>query len=126
MEKEEIRFKIKSIAKEFGEKVFGAKVQVISHFDTDGITSASIMAKTLKELDISFSLKIMKNLEKEFIEAIPKNNIVIFLDLASGSLEEIKNAKIREVFIIDHHEIPNYKVSENIRIINPEINKKEF
>ena len=93
------------------------EAHIISHFDTDGITSASIMVATLKRLDKKFSLKIVKNLDEKFISKLPKDKMIVFLDLASGSIDHIKNANLNKVFIIDHHEITK-KIPENIRIIN--------
>jgi len=83
------------------------EIQIISHFDTDGISSATIMLQTLKNLDKKFSVKIVKSLEEQFIYDLPKEKITIFLDLASGSLIPIKKSgmNLSEVFIIDHHEI---------------------
>jgi len=54
---------IKLMSKKFIEAIEKKDIQIISHFDTDGITSATIMIKTLKELDKRFSVKILKNLE---------------------------------------------------------------
>jgi RecJ-like exonuclease len=100
------------------------EIQVISHFDTDGITSAVIMIQSLKKTDRKFSLKILKNLTKEFIITLKKDKPVLFLDLASGSLETIKNCGLEEVFIIDHHEIDS-EIPEGISIINPQLTTKQ-
>ncbi len=126
MEKEEnyLEIEIKLIVEKFLEISKDKEIQIISHFDTDGITSATIMIQTLKKLDKKFSLTIVKRLEKEFIYNLPKNKLTLFLDLASGSLNHIINAKLKDVFIIDHHEIIQ-KVPEEINIINPELNEKQ-
>ncbi len=115
---------IKQVAKEFLEISKEKEIEVISHFDTDGIASASILTKTLKKLDKRFSVKIIKRLEKEFIEKLPKEKVILFLDLASGSLDYLRDSNIKNIFIIDHHEI-SQEVPENIRIINPEIHEKQ-
>ena len=67
MQKEEniLTNRIKLVAKEFLEKIQDKDIQIVSHFDTDGITSAAIMIKTLKKLDKTFSVKIVKNLEEQ-------------------------------------------------------------
>src|SRR3989339_648907 len=65
---------------------------------------------------------IKKNALK-FLE-ISKDKIIIFLDLASGSLHHIKNSNLKNVFIIDHHEISE-EIPGEINIINPELNNKE-
>ncbi|MBR9701395.1 DHH family phosphoesterase [Candidatus Pacearchaeota archaeon] len=126
MKKEEISLeaKIKYVAERFVEEIQDKEIQVISHFDTDGITSAAIMIKALKKLDKKFSVKIMKSLEKEFIETLDKDKLTIFLDLASSSLEIIEKHFTKEVFVIDHHEIIQ-EVPERINIINPQLHSKQ-
>jgi len=101
------------------------KIQIISHYDTDGVTSAAIMAKALQKLDKNFSVKIIKQLEKETIEKLPENRILLFLDLASGSLGHLNKIK-NQVYILDHHEIEkNQKIEDNIHIINPYLHDED-
>jgi RecJ-like exonuclease len=123
-EDEILEKEIKSFVEEFMKKLDNQEVSIISHFDTDGITSASIMIQTLKRLDKRFSLRIVKSLDEKFINELPKEKLTLFLDLASGSIDQIKNANIKNVFIIDHHEI-NQKIPENVRIINPQLTNKQ-
>ncbi len=126
MEKEEnhLEIEIKTIAEKFLEKSKDKEIQIISHFDTDGITSATIMIQSLKKLDAKFSVKIVKRLEEEFIYELSKDKITLFLDLASGSLNHILKAGLKEVFIIDHHEIIQ-EIPNEINIINPELHNKQ-
>lgn len=115
---------VNKTVEKFLESIKDKEVFVVSHFDTDGITSASIITQTLKKLDKRFSIKILKTLDDEFLETIPKNKVVLFLDLASGSLEKIAEKNFKEVFIIDHHEIDS-EVPDSINIINPQLGNKE-
>ena len=124
MEEVTLETKIEVTARRFLEVSKGKEIFVVSHFDTDGITSAALMTKTLKKLDKRFSLKIVKSLSKEFIDSLPKNKVILFLDLASGSLEHLKNSEIEEIFIFDHHEIIS-EVPEKINIVNPELHDKQ-
>ncbi|PIN90383.1 hypothetical protein COU57_03620 [Candidatus Pacearchaeota archaeon CG10_big_fil_rev_8_21_14_0_10_32_14] len=106
------------------------QVNIISHFDTDGITSATIIIKTLKEIDVPFTLKILKNLDEKFIFSLPKDEIILFTDLASGSLHHIENSNLNKenIFIIDHHEIPkkfDESLLKSINILNPQLGTKE-
>ena len=104
----------------FLNKIQGKSIKIISHYDTDGIISASIMAKTLKRLDRKFTIKIIKQLDKEQIEQIKKSakkEILLFLDLGSSSLEELNKLE-SDIFIIDHHEISG-ESGKNIVFINP-------
>lgn len=119
-----LEWKIKTIAKSFLQDIEDENIQIISHFDTDGITSATIMLKALKRRDQKFSLKIVKSLTKEIIDKLDKNKITLFLDLASGSLDHIKEAELKKTYIIDHHEI-NQEIPLNVEIINPELWEKE-
>ncbi len=126
MEKEgdSLKIEIKVIAEKFLEKSKDKEVYIISHFDTDGITSATIMIKTLKRLDRKFSVKILKTLEEQFVYDLPKDKLILFLDLSSGSLNYIEKSGLKDVFIIDHHEIIQ-KIPENVNIINPELYDKQ-
>ncbi len=102
--------KIKLLAKE-------KEIKIISHFDTDGITSAAIVSKALSRKGIKFSLEIVKGADEKFIEDLGENNALIFLDLASGNLNDLKNKKT-EIFILDHHEIVQ-EIPPNVFMINP-------
>ena len=119
-----IKNEIQPIVNKFLEESKDREIQIISHFDTDGITSAAIMIQTLKKLDKKFTLKIVKSLEGQFIRKLPKDRINLFLDLASGSLHHLKNSKLKNIFIIDHHEISS-KIQKNINIINPQLKNKQ-
>ena len=114
---------VELFAKEFIEFSKGKPVRIVSHYDTDGITSAAILIKTFKRLDKKFSVRIVKGLEEEIIkkelERQP-NEILIFSDLASGSLDYFQNIA-EPVFIIDHHEINKEKINDKIKIINPHL-----
>lgn len=98
-------------------------IKVISHFDTDGITSAAIFTRALQRWGKSFSIEIVKGLEPEYILSLPESSVLIFLDLASGSLDYLKN-KNTDVFIFDHHEIVQ-EIPQNVFMVNPIIEKEE-
>ncbi len=106
----------------FLEKIKHSKLLVISHFDTDGITSAAIISKTLGRLEKQFSLRIIKGMDDEAILSIPKEVLVIITDLGSGSLEKLGIMK-NEFLIIDHHEISG-EVPNNVTIFNPFLEKE--
>ncbi len=114
---------IKEKADLFIKKSENQVINIISHFDTDGITSAAIIAKALKRIDKPFTIKILKQLESENFNQFPKKGILLFLDLGSSNLEEISKLQV-PTFIIDHHEITS-KVPENIEIINPHLINNE-
>jgi RecJ-like exonuclease len=123
-EDEILEKEIKLFAEEFLQKLDNKEVHIVSHFDTDGITSASIIISTLKKLDKKFSIRIVKSLDEKFIHELPKDKLILFLDLASGSLNHIKKANLSNVFIVDHHEITK-NIPEGVRIINPHLINKQ-
>lgn len=100
-----------------------SKIRIISHYDADGITSAAIFARAMQRWGKKFTLQVVKGLEEEFIRNLPENEILIFLDLASGSLDYLSNKK-NKVFIFDHHEITQ-RIPENVTLINPLLQNHE-
>jgi single-stranded-DNA-specific exonuclease len=124
MEKRGLEETIKENAKKFLELSKDKEIFVVSHFDTDGVTSGTIMLKTLKKLDRKFSLTILKSLDETFILNLPRNKLIVFLDLASGSLEHLSQTDIKNIFIIDHHEITK-EIPNNIIITNPQLIDKQ-
>jgi RecJ-like exonuclease len=115
---------IKKITEKFLKESENKEIIIISHFNTDGIASATIMLQTLKKLDRKFSVKIVKNIKKEFISKLPKNKIFIFLDLNSSNIDHILNEKLENTFIIYQDKI-NISIPKGIDIINPELVNKQ-
>jgi len=109
---------IKEAVRRFVESSKSSKVQLISHFDTDGITSAAIMSKALSRARVNFSLKIVKSLNDDFVKSLPSESLIMFLDLGSGSMQLFSHLK--EVYIIDHHEIKT-DFLPNTLLINPHL-----
>ncbi|MDP1695419.1 MAG: DHH family phosphoesterase [archaeon] len=114
---------IKEAVKKLDELSKQKKICVISHYDTDGITSAAIISRALSRWNKQFSIKIIKGIEEEIINALPEKEILLFLDLASNSLDYLAK-KNTEIFILDHHEITQ-EIPQNVTIINPLIFKEE-
>ncbi|MFW6283744.1 MAG: DHHA1 domain-containing protein [Minisyncoccales bacterium] len=103
----------------FLEKSEDKVVKIVSHHDTDGITSAAIMAKTLKKLDRQFTIKIVKRLEEEHIKT-NKNEILLLLDLGSSYIEKLGENS----FVIDHHETIG-DPKDDVTLINPYVEEKD-
>jgi Single-stranded DNA-specific exonuclease len=87
-------------------------LRVYSHYDADGVSSASIIASFLSRLNKRFHLTFLKQLD---INEISKNNgeLVILSDLGSDGL----NPENFEVILVDHHEPPGN--NKNIINLNP-------
>jgi len=114
---------VEKFTKEFLESTKNKPIRLISHFDTDGITSAAIITKTLQRLDKKFTVRIVKSLDEEIIKkelSRQPREVIMFTDLASGSLEYF--TKLQEpIFILDHHEIHKDQLNEKIKIVNPHL-----
>lgn len=126
MEKEEVSLEeqIEKIARKFLDIPQNSGIQIVSHFDTDGITSAAIMILTLKKMDKPFTLKIVKSLDEETIKNLSKDKATVFLDLASNSIHHIIKHGLKNVFIIDHHQIIQ-NIPDEINMINSELHGKQ-
>ena len=114
---------IEEFTNKFLEKTKDQGIHLVSHFDTDGITSAAIFSKTLTRLNKQFSIKIIKQLTEKEIQTFPLDKIIFLLDLGSNSLTELGKLE-NEIFIIDHHELETKDIPENIHLINPHYLKK--
>ena len=117
---------IKNLANDFISSTKDKEIIVISHHDTDGITSAAIITKALYRLNKKFSIKIVKQIESEVIKEIKilsQNKIILFLDLASNSFNYLSEIG-GDIYIIDHHEIIT-EIPKNIKIINPHLFNEE-
>jgi len=88
-------------------------IEIVSHFDTDGVTAAAIMTQTLKRLDKKFRINIVKQLDNEYIDELKKRNIdmLMFLDLGSAFIDSLKDIQC-PIFILDHHEMHSIAESD--------------
>ena len=97
----------------------GSRVQVVSHLDADGLTSAAIMLETLRRRGIAYDLRVVHNIDEEEGRAIAelKADRVIFVDIGSGQLDALSSLSSK-VLILDHHETDT-QAPENFVHINP-------
>lgn len=108
---------IDKFSKIFLEKTRGKRIHLISHFDTDGISSAAIASKTFERLNYQFSIKILKQLDDKEIDSFPEDKVIVLFDLGSNSLNKLADSG-KEIFIIDHHELETKDIAENINLLN--------
>ncbi|RLE51404.1 MAG: hypothetical protein DRJ21_00165, partial [Candidatus Methanomethylicota archaeon] len=68
-------------------------VTVISHLDADGLASAGIIGSVLERLNISFKIRVIKQLTEESLEELKSENAnsIIFTDLGSGQKDLISS-----------------------------------
>lgn len=97
-------------------------LRIISHLDSDGITSASIIIKTLVRENKKFVLSIVKQLNETVLKELSFENFntIMFTDLGSGYITLInKYLKDKKIFIFDHHEPESN--DDNIVHVNPHL-----
>lgn len=102
-------------------------VRIFSHFDADGLTSASIFIKAMIRENINFHLSVEKQLTKEVIGRmeIDESNILVLLDFGSGQVKELSEIlKKTKVLILDHHQ-PSELSHPNLLHINPLLLKED-
>ena len=105
--------KIENISRELKKKFSSdGIIHIITHLDTDGLTSGAILIKILKQYDQRFSITILKQLEDSIIDELEEKaskqkwKAVVFLDLGSNKLSKIRTlSKTVPVFVLDHHEM---------------------
>jgi single-stranded-DNA-specific exonuclease len=99
-------------------KTTDSLIQIVSHLDADGLSSAAIMASILIQLKKDFQITIVKMIKPDIIELLEKRKpkLVIFTDIGSGYLDILKEIE-SDLIILDHHEIEG-SVSENMIHIN--------
>lgn len=111
------------LAKKAAEEIMKAeRIEVVSHFDCDGIASAAIISKALERAGKTFGMNIAKQIKPELIEKIREKNpeLVIFTDLGSGYMEDVEKLDCK-IIISDHHVIKKDTKNKNIIHINPEL-----
>jgi single-stranded DNA-specific DHH superfamily exonuclease len=96
-----------STAKQVSETILKySNVRVVSHNDTDGITSAAIICHALLRENICYHATIVSRLDESVIEdvnnTISEGDLVIFCDMGSGQPDLISNVS-EDTVVIDHH-----------------------
>ena len=98
-------------------------IRVITHLDTDGLSSGAIITHTLKKHNQNFWLSTVKQLEDGMLDKLlveaqkQKWKALFFLDLGSSKLNKIKEfARHLPLFVIDHHELdPLFEQEDSLR-----------
>uniref|UniRef100_A9A757 Phosphoesterase RecJ domain protein n=1 Tax=Methanococcus maripaludis (strain C6 / ATCC BAA-1332) TaxID=444158 RepID=A9A757_METM6 len=98
--------KFNQITGKIKEKIenYDGLIRIVTHHDPDGLTSGSIVLKTLIRLNKNAQMTILEHLSKESIEELAKENdkMFIFCDMGSGQIEFINNFGFNAI-ILDHH-----------------------
>lgn len=107
--------------KKASEKIisFNKEIHIVSHLDTDGIASAAIIASILIELDKTFQISFIKEIDDKTIEDIKSKDpqLVIFTDIGSGYIDHLNKINA-DIIILDHHEVVG-KLTKRMIQVNP-------
>lgn len=95
-------------------------IHVYSHFDTDGLTSASIIAKALIRENKEFDINIFPTLGENQMQVIegPPSECVLVTDLGASYIKRF-DAMSCDVIVLYHHEIIDE--AERICYANPHL-----
>ena len=104
------------------------KIAIIADYDVDGSTSAAIMYKFFKEINIELLLEIPNRLDegygpnKKIMNKLKKQNtnLLFTLDCGTNSFEVLNDKEYQDIdiIVIDHH-ISDFKLPEVYSLINP-------
>ena len=104
------------------------KIAIIADYDVDGSTSAAIMYKFFKEINIEVLLEIPNRLDegygpnKKIMNKLKKQNtnLLFTLDCGTNSFEVLNDKEYQDmdIIVIDHH-ISDFKLPEVYSLINP-------
>ncbi len=96
-------------------------IKIVSHFDADGICAGAIIYKTLEYLCKDFEITFIKQLGiDEIIELSHEHNsMLIFADIGSGQLSQIKEHIQIPVVVVDHHPPDTSCTWDNLYHLNP-------
>lgn len=94
-------------------------IQIITHIDCDGITSGSIITKSLIRAGAKVTAKTAKEMSHEVIRQMRSDgrDFYIITDLGGGFAGQLDEALGNNWFVLDHHEIPPEE-HDNPRVIN--------
>jgi len=97
----------------------GKNISVITHLDCDGITSGSIVTKSLIRAGAKCTVRTVNEFSKNILEKMKSDSrqFHIITDLGGGFAKDIDNALGEEWIIVDHHQIPQEEF-DNQKVIN--------
>lgn len=109
---------LSSPVEEFGDM---ERVRIVSHYDADGISAASIILACSLRAGKKPHLSIVEQIRPRVVEKLneenPKN--VIFTDLGSGHLSLVNKINSERTIVLDHHHIEG-ELEESLHV-NPHL-----
>ncbi len=97
----------------------GKNISVITHLDCDGITSGSIVTKSLVRSGAKCTVRTVNEFNKNLIDRMKNDSreFHIITDLGGGFANELHLGLDDNWIVVDHHQIPDEEF-DNERVIN--------
>jgi single-stranded DNA-specific DHH superfamily exonuclease len=94
------------------------RLRIVSHYDADGIAAGATAAGGLATCDRQFHLTMAKGFGPDLVDRLKKegNDIVLFLDMGSGQIEELEELA-GSIVVLDHHK--PVRKSKKVLQVNP-------
>src|SRR3989338_3048313 len=128
-DKEKIKafeFLVAEAAEKFSQINKSGTIRLVSHLDADGLSSASIIVKTLLRENRKYCLSIVHQLTEEVAMqlAAESYSYYVFTDLGTGQFDILKRHLAdcgKSLFILDHHHLQKEFAAENVVHVNPHL-----
>jgi RecJ-like exonuclease len=97
----------------------GRNISVITHLDCDGITSGSIITKSLIRSGAKCTVRTVNEFNKNLVDRMKNDSreFHIITDLGGGFAKELDSGLDDNWIVVDHHQIPEEEF-DNERVIN--------
>ena len=97
----------------------GKNISVITHLDCDGITSGSIVTKSLIRSGARCTVRTVNEFSKNLVDKLKKDfrDLHIITDLGGGFAKDLDEGLDDNWIVVDHHQIPEEEF-DNQRVIN--------
>jgi single-stranded-DNA-specific exonuclease len=97
----------------------GRNISVITHLDCDGITSGSIVTKSLIRSGAKCTVRTVNEFNKNLVDRMKNDSreFHIITDLGGGFAKELDAGLDDNWIVVDHHQIPEEEF-DNQRVIN--------
>lgn len=97
----------------------GRNISVITHLDCDGITSGSIVTKSLIRSGAKCTVRTVNEFNKNLVDKMKTDSreFHVITDLGGGFAKELDSGLDDNWIVVDHHQIPEEEF-DNERVIN--------
>lgn len=95
-------------------------IQIYSHYDADGLSAASVVAKVLARAGKEFRVTIFTSLEEESMQVIKEciYDCILITDLGASYIKELEKLD-KNVIVFDHHTM--HEDSNKVCYVNPHL-----